>query len=484
MAESLSGKETSVEYGDPDPIRMYLQQMDPLPTLNRPQELAAAKRIDRARKRVVRSMLLSGYVLRRLVELLGQVRDGSLRADLLVEGYYDPDIRVRVRQLLEPNLRTVERLLERNDHDYAVAVDRSLPIADRRRAWRRVMIRRNRAARLVEEFDPRMDQLRTALNELKAVVRRIEDKRRDRRWAVASPTPTLEARLTREVQELSRSLLDPPRVLRRRLARIDGFHREHVAARRVLSVGNLRLVVSIAKRYRNRGMAFLDLIQEGNMGLMRAVDKYQYRRGFKFSTYATWWIRQAITRAIADQSRTIRIPVHMIETMGKVRDVSQDLIQQNARLPRAEEAADAAGLSLADAQMAMRLNLHLQSLDQSVSPGDDAFMGEFVEDYREEDPVEEIYQETLRQRVSDALRILTYREREVIRLRYGLADGHCYTLADIGRFFSVSRERVRQIETGALHKLKQPTRVRMLSGLLDHLPLGPLPTADIAPTPS
>jgi RNA polymerase primary sigma factor len=253
------------------------------------------------------------------------------------------------------------------------------------------------------------------------------------------------------------------------LAKIHQREQAYVAARRVLSVCNLRLVVAIAKRYRNRGVSFLDLIQEGNTGLMRAVDKFQYSRGFKFSTYATWWIRQAITRSIADQSRTIRVPVHMIETMGRVREIHQDLVQEKARLPQTEETAEAAGLSIDETTLALRLNRQLQSLDQPVGAGEDAYVGDFVQDYREDDPVEGLYRESLRTRIADALQALTYREREVIRLRYGLADGHAYTLADIGRIFSVSRERVRQIETGALKKLQQPMRAKKLRGLLDHL---------------
>ena len=246
-------------------------------------------------------------------------------------------------------------------------------------------------------------------------------------------------------------------------------------ARRRLAAGNLRLVVSIAKRYRNRGLSFLDLIQEGNTGLMRAVDKFECSRGFKFATYATWWIRQAITRAIADQSRTIRVPIHMIETMSKVRSVNQSLFQQNNIEPTLEEVAEAAHLSVAKANRAVEMNRPPLSLDQPVIGQDECSIGDLLHDHREDDPLDEMNRELLRSRIADALGTLDYREREIIRHRYGLVDGHCYTLSQIGKIFSVTRERVRQIETKALRKLQEPSASMKLMSFLEHpvaLPLG------------
>jgi RNA polymerase primary sigma factor len=271
-----------------------------------------------------------------------------------------------------------------------------------------------------------------------------------------------------ELRYLMRITLESPHTLRRLNERIDARRERYDAAKRKLSAANLRLVVSIAKRYRNRGLSFLDLIQEGNTGLMRAVDKFEYARGYKFSTYATWWIRQAITRAIADQSRTIRLPVHMIDTMTKIRCVTRDFVQQFGREPSAEETAQAAGLSLDDTRCILKMTRSPLSLDQAVGEHDDNYFGEFLEDHRDDDPLYDTHQQMLRDRLNMVLCDLTHREREILRLRYGLADGYAYTLEEVGKIFSVTRERVRQIEAKAVRKLQQPLRCRPLLSFLDN----------------
>ena len=336
--------ETGSEDRIDDPIRIYLMQMGEIPLLTREQEISSAKQIEFTRTRFRDSMLASDFVLQGAVTLLQKVRDGELRLDRTVEvSVTDAAEKKQIISLLTPNLGTLDHLLRKNVGDFRMAISKKRPMVERRAAWRRLIIRRRKAVRLVEELDLRTQRLQPILDKLIEISNRMAVLGEQMRELRGEPGAGEQIQKLRgELHYLMRITLDSPATLARRVKNTLDYQQRYDAAKRDLSAGNLRLVVSIAKRYRNRGLSFLDLIQEGNTGLMRAVDKFEHARGYKFSTYATWWIRQAITRAIADQSRTIRMPVHMIETMSRVRIVVRELVQQSGREPTVEEVAKAA----------------------------------------------------------------------------------------------------------------------------------------------
>jgi RNA polymerase primary sigma factor len=453
-----------------DPVRMYLMQMGQIPLLTRLEEVASAKEIERTRSKYRHWMLATDFMLQGACKLLEQVRDSKLRLDRTIEvSVTNAAEKKAIMKRIVPNVHTLKHLLLRNHHDYFIAISARLDQATRAAAWKRLTRRRNRAVRLVEEMNLRTNRLEPLFAKLESIEARMRTLKMQVEVARESGyvDGQSQEQLLEELRYLMRITYESPATLRRRVERTAAHRIEYDAAKRELSAGNLRLVVSIAKKYRNRGLSFLDLIQEGNTGLMRAVDKFEYERGFKFSTYATWWIRQAITRAIADQSRTIRVPVHMIDTMSKVRMVTRQLVQELGREPSVEETAERAGLSLDDARVIMKMARQPLSLDQPVGDHEDSYFGEFLEDHRDIDPLYEANQESLKFHIDEAMQTLNYREREILRLRYGLADGYAYTLEEVGRIFSVTRERVRQIESKAVRKLQQPYRNKTLMSFLD-----------------
>lgn len=455
-----------------DPVRMYLMQMGQIPLLTRFEEVAYAKNIERTRTEYRRWMVATDFMLQGATRLLEQVRDGKLRLDRTIEvSVTNAAEKTAIMKRIGPNIKTLRHLLLRNHDDFYVAVSRHASATERKAAWMRLVRRRNKALRLVEEMNLRTNRLEPMFEKLEAISSQMQLLKR--RLVVAEREGIADGQslssIRKELCYLMRMTYESPATLRRRIENVSKHGGQYDAAKRELSAGNLRLVVSIAKKYRNRGLSFLDLIQEGNTGLMRAVDKFEYARGFKFSTYATWWIRQAITRAIADQSRTIRVPIHMIDTMSKVRQVTRDLIQTLGREPTVEETAQQAKLSLDDTRIVLKMARQPLSLDQPVGEHDDSFFGEFLEDHRTEDPLYETNQESLKLHINEAMETLNYREREILKLRYGLADGYAYTLEEVGRIFSVTRERVRQIESKAVRKLQHPQRSKSLTSFIDGL---------------
>ncbi|HVP13541.1 MAG TPA: RNA polymerase sigma factor RpoD [Phycisphaerae bacterium] len=453
-----------------DPVRMYLTQMGEIPLLTRTQEIALAKKIELTRSAFRRKVLESDCSLTAAVEILQMVKEGTLPFDRTMKiSSGENQVKHTVLQRLPCNLGTVQKLMQLNQADWQKLHQGGNNEATRAFLKRRISRRSRKAVLLLEELALRTSRVTPMMRKLFALsdkMTELEKHLTDHRELASLPAEEAEA-MRDELAGLQDLTLESAEELRTRVATIKRVFAEYEDAKRKLSGGNLRLVVSIAKKYRNRGLPFLDIIQEGNTGLMRAVDKYEYRRGYKFSTYATWWIRQAITRAIADHARTIRIPVHMIETMSRLRNTSRELVQELGREPSIEEIAKKARMPISEVRRVLKISRHPISLDRPVGEGEDSYFGDFIEDAAAENPVSTASGEMLKDRIEQVLKSLTYREREIIKLRYGIGDGYTYTLEEVGKIFKVTRERVRQVEAKAIRKLQHPVRCRKLEGFLD-----------------
>lgn len=452
-----------------DPIRTYLTQMGQIPLLTRIDEISLAKKIEIAKMAFRRKMLQSDYCAKNALDLLQQVQNGDLSFDRTLKTNTTHYLaKNTIKKRIPANCETVDKLLNINQQLFTKAI-KAQDDAALTKLLQRMHRNRRKIASLLEEMSLRTSRIAPMKNKLHGICKKMHQLEQN---ITTGPNDTITDEdietMKQELEGLQGLVMETPKQLDKRMRVMDRVFTQYENAKRMLSSANLRLVVSIAKKYRNRGLSFLDLIQEGNTGLMRAVDKYEYRRGYKFSTYATWWIRQAITRSIADHARTIRIPVHMIETMSRLRMASKVLHQKLGREPKVEEIAKEAEMSMEETRRVLNISKHPISLDRPIGESEDSYFGDFIEDNAIDSPVSSATQGMLKERIDIILKTLSYREREIIKLRYGIGDGYTYTLEEVGRIFKVTRERVRQVEAKAIRKLQHPVRARKLEGFLDH----------------